>query len=68
MAELEKLSYSEKMANLEEIVAKLQRGTDLEETLKLFEQGKLLYNSCALSIKEAENALEKHEKEMMDMC
>jgi len=59
-------NYSENMAQLDRIVTKLQQGTDLEETLQLFEQGKKLYQACAMAIKAAESALETHEKDMSE--
>ena len=48
------------MKRLEEIVAALEAGgTDLDETLKLFEEGSKLLKSCQEELAEAEGKVEK---------
>ncbi len=54
------MSYTDAMKRLEEIVAALEAGgTDLDETLKLFEEGSKLLKSCQEEIAEAEGKVEK---------
>jgi len=54
------MSYAESMKRLEEIVAALETGgTDLDETLKLFEEGSKLLKSCQEELAEAEGKVEK---------
>ena len=49
------MSYAESMKRLEEIVAALETGgTDLDETLKLFEEGSKLLKSCQEELAEAD--------------
>ena len=56
----ERMSYSESMKRLEEIVAALEAGgADLDETLKLFEEGSKLLKSCQEELAEAEGKVEK---------
>lgn len=51
----EKINFEKSVAELEEIVQKLEKGdADLEETLKLFERGISLSSKCAKVLDEAE--------------
>ena len=48
-------TFENSMAELEEVVAKLEAGdVTLDESLKLFEQGIKLANSCSKKLDEAE--------------
>ena len=48
-------SYSEALQRLEAIVAELERGgTDLEATVKMFEEGSELLRACQAHLDEAE--------------
>ncbi len=62
-----KLSFEAKIKELEDIVFKLEEGTEsLEDSLKLFEEGIKAANFCYNTIKEAEQKitdLSKLEKE-----
>ena len=49
------------MQRLESIVERLQKGVDLDETMKLFEEGKRLYESCQRTIAEVETRVEASE-------
>ena len=54
------MSYAEAMKRLEEIVAALEAGgADLDETLKLFEEGSKLLKSWQEELAEAEGKVEK---------
>ena len=53
------MTYAEAMKRLEEIVAALEAGgTDLDETLKLFEEGSNLLKECQKELAEAEGRIE----------
>ena len=54
------MSYAESMKRLEEIVAALEAGgTELDETLKLFEEGSKLLKECKNELTAAEGKVEK---------
>ena len=54
------MSYAESMKRLEEIVAALETGgTDLDKTLKLFEEGSKLLKECQAELSEAEGKVEQ---------
>jgi len=53
------MTYAEAMKRLEEIVAALEAGgTDLDETLKLFEEGSNLLKECQKELASAEGKIE----------
>ena len=53
------MTYAEAMKRLEEIVAALEAGgTDLDETLNLFEEGSNLLKECQKELAEAEGKIE----------
>ena len=53
------MSYAESMKRLEEIVAALEAGgTELDETLKLFEEGSKLLKECKNELTEAEGKVD----------
>ncbi len=53
------MTYAEAMKRLEEIVAALEAGgADLDETLKLFEEGSNLLKECQKELAEAEGKIE----------
>jgi len=53
------MTYAEAMKRLEEIVAALEAGgTDLDETLKLFEEGSNLLKECQRELASAEGKIE----------
>lgn len=53
------MTYAEAMKRLEQIVAALEAGgTDLDETLKLFEEGSNLLKECQKELSEAEGKIE----------
>ncbi len=53
------MTYAEAMKRLEEIVAALEAGgTDLDETLKLFEEGSNLLKECHKELASAEGKIE----------
>ena len=53
------MTYAEAMERLEELVAALEAGgTDLDETLKLFEEGYNLLKECQKELAEAEGKIE----------
>ena len=55
------MSYEEKMAKLTQIVDQLEAGNELslEESLKIFEEGIDLANSCRKMLEEAELRVHK---------
>ena len=54
------MSYAESMKRLEQIVAALEAGgAELDETLKLFEEGSKLLKECKSELSEAEGKVEK---------
>ena len=53
------MTYAEAMKRLEEIVAALEAGgTDLDETLKLFEEGSNLLKECQKELASVEGKIE----------
>lgn len=53
------MTYAEAMKRLEEIVTALEAGgTDLDETLKLFEEGSKLLKECQKELADAEGKIE----------
>ena len=53
------LSYEQSLARLEEITRKLEgRGLNLEESLKIFEEGVRLCRSCLKKLEESESRIE----------
>lgn len=55
-----KLSFEEKLARLEEIVAALEKGdAPLADSLKLFEEGTKLANACSVELDSAEQQVVK---------
>lgn len=62
MAE-EKIEFEKSLKRLEEIVAKVEGETlPLEESLKLYEEGKKLITSLEKTLKEAERKVEELQK------
>ena len=62
MAE-EKIEFKKSLKRLEEIVAKVEGETlPLEESLKLYEEGKKLISSLEKTLKEAERKVEELQK------
>jgi exodeoxyribonuclease VII small subunit len=54
------LSFEKALAKLEEIVGKLEGGkVDLEESIKIYEQGEALRKHCEKKLAEAEARIEK---------
>jgi exodeoxyribonuclease VII small subunit len=52
---VEKMSFEEAMAELEQVVSQLERGeVALEESIKLYERGAKLKTRCETKLKEAE--------------
>jgi len=52
---IEKLSYEQALAELEEIVQKLEnQSLELDKTLKMFERGKSLIQRCQMLLDQAE--------------
>jgi exodeoxyribonuclease VII small subunit len=55
MTEIEKLTFEEAFAKLEEVVKELESGgLALEESLNLFERGQALAAHCGVQLDEAE--------------
>jgi exodeoxyribonuclease VII small subunit len=55
-----KLSFEKALAMLEEIVSRLESGkVDLEDSIKIYEQGDALRKHCEMKLKEAEARIEK---------
>ena len=62
MAEVEisKLSFEAALAELEQIVARLEGGkVELEESIKIYERGEALRKHCDAKLAEAEARIEK---------
>ncbi|HOB35009.1 MAG: exodeoxyribonuclease VII small subunit [Firmicutes bacterium] len=58
------MKFEQALNRLEEIVASLEQGeTELEEALKLFEEGIGLIRACDKQLKEAEQKLEQLKSE-----
>ena len=61
---MSELTFEQKQAQLEEIVAKLESGNaPLDEMIKLFEQGEALYRDCAQTLDAYEKQLDEQKKE-----
>ncbi len=60
MKSIEKMSFEEALAKLEEIVRKIDTGQeDLEESINSYEQGVLLKKHCEKMLKSAKLKIEK---------
>jgi exodeoxyribonuclease VII small subunit len=58
--DISKLSFEKALAMLEEIVARLESGkVDLEDSIKIYEQGETLRKHCEAKLAEAEARIEK---------
>ena len=58
--EIASLNFEKALAQLEEIVAKLESGkVDLEESIKIYERGEALRKHCEAKLAEAEARIEK---------
>ncbi len=58
--EIKSLSFEKALAQLEDIVAKLEGGkVDLEDSIKLYEKGEALKKHCETKLMEAEARIEK---------
>ena len=61
---MKELTFEEKQAKLESIVAQLETGNvPLEEMISLYEQGEALYRDCAQTLDAYEKRLNDLEKE-----
>lgn len=59
-ADIKKLSFEAALAELEEIVSKLESGrAELEESISLYERGAALKAHCAAKLKSAQEKIEK---------
>jgi exodeoxyribonuclease VII small subunit len=59
-ADIKNLSFEKALAQLEDIVSKLEGGkVDLEDSIKLYEKGEALKTHCEAKLKEAEARIEK---------
>lgn len=59
-ADIKSLSFEKALAQLEDIVSKLEGGkVDLEDSIKLYEKGEALKTHCETKLKEAEARIEK---------
>jgi exodeoxyribonuclease VII small subunit len=59
-AEITKLSFEAALAELEQIVARLEGGkVELEESIKIYERGEALRKHCDAKLAEAEARIEK---------
>ena len=60
MAKEEKAGFEGNLKRLEQIVGELEKGNaDLEKSLKLYEEGAKLIESCRKQLAEAETRIEK---------
>ena len=60
----QEMTFEEKMAELEELISKLESGTvPLEEMVALHERGMALYESCAKELAAFEKRLKNPEAE-----
>ncbi len=58
--DISKLSFEKALAMLEEIVTRLESGkVDLEDSIKIYEQGETLRKHCETKLAEAEARIEK---------
>lgn len=61
---MKELTFEEKQAKLEEIVAQLENGNvPIDEMINLYEQGEALYRDCAQTLDAYEKRLNDIEKE-----
>ena len=61
---MKELTFEEKQAKLEEIVARLENGNvPIDEMINLYEQGEALYRDCAQTLDAYEKRLNDIEKE-----
>ena len=61
---MKELTFEEKQAKLEAIVAQLETGNvPIEEMITLYEQGEALYRDCAQTLDSYEKRLNEIEKE-----
>lgn len=61
---MKELSFEEKQANLEAIVAQLETGNvPLAEMISLYEKGEALYRDCVQTLDAFENRMKDPEKE-----
>jgi exodeoxyribonuclease VII small subunit len=59
-ADIKSLSFEKALAQLEDIVSRLEGGkVDLEDSIKLYEKGEALKKHCESKLKEAEARIEK---------
>lgn len=59
MSDVEKMSFEQAMAALEEVVGKLERGdVPLEEAITLYQRGADLKKRCEAKLREAEEKVE----------
>ncbi len=59
-ADIKGLSFEKALAQLEDIVSRLEGGkVDLEDSIKLYEKGEALKKHCESKLKEAEARIEK---------
>lgn len=57
---MKELTFEQKMARLEEIVAKLEKGdAQLDDSLQLFEEGTRLVSACRAELDQAEQQVVK---------
>jgi exodeoxyribonuclease VII small subunit len=58
--DISSLTFEKALAMLEDIVSRLESGkVDLEESIKIYEQGEALRKHCELKLAEAEARIEK---------
>lgn len=63
---MKELSFEEKQASLETIVAQLETGNvPLAEMISLYEKGEALYRDCIQTLDSFENRMKDLEKERM---
>ncbi len=59
-ADIQQMTFEKAMQELEQIVAKLERGdVELEESIAIYERGEALRNHCDVLLKQAEAKVEK---------
>lgn len=58
--DIQQMTFEKAMQELEQIVAKLERGdVELEESITIYERGEALRNHCDVLLKQAEAKVEK---------
>ncbi len=58
--DVQQMSFEQAMKELEQIVAKLERGdVELQESISIYERGEALRNHCDKLLKQAEARVEK---------